>query len=109
MAALLLEMFRAMKDAAADCYDACRMQPGDFRWVVLGDYNRNTSLTYSKLLGFSPQRTFLQNVGRLGHIPFDPLINLADLAAGAGVKAKDAVLLFLCGPVSCGAMAVTAC
>lgn len=109
MAAMLLAMFRSMKNAAADCYDACKMQPGDFRWVVLGDYNRNTTLTYSKLLGFAPDRTFLKNVGRLGHIPFDPLINLADLATTGQVHRHDSVLLFLCGPVSCGAISVTVC
>ncbi|WP_426193865.1 hypothetical protein [Massilia sp. DWR3-1-1] len=109
MAARLLEMFRSMKHAAADCYDACRMQPGDFRWVVLGDYNRSTTLTYSRLLGFPPQRAFLENVGQLGHIPFDPLINLADLQHAQLVGDTDAVLLFLCGPLSCGAVAVTTC
>lgn len=109
MAAKLLEMFRSMKHAAADCYDSCRMQPGDFRWVVLGDYNRSTTLTYSKLLGFPPERAFLDNVGRLGHIPFDPLINLADLHRSRQVSQCDAVLLFLCGPLSCGAVAATLC
>ncbi len=107
MASQVLEIFRAVKNAAADCYDARHMQPRDFRWVVLGDYNRNTSLSYAKLLGFPPERTFLQNVGRLGHIPFDPLINLADLARSQMVKRSDSVLMFLFGPVSCGAMSVS--
>ena len=109
LATMLLEMFRSMKHAAADCYDACRMQPGDYRWIVLGDYNRNTTLTYSKLLGFPPERAFIENVGRYGHIPFDPLINLADLLGQGHAVPGDAVLLFLCGPVSCGAVSVTLC
>jgi len=109
MANLLLEMFRALKNAAADCYEALHRQPRHYSWVVLGDYNRQTSLTYSKLLGFQPEKTFLDNVGRLGHIPFDPLINLADLAESRRVKSDDALLLFMCGPISCGALSVTAC
>lgn len=109
MASLLLEMFRAMKNAAADCYESLHRQPHQYRWIVLGDYNRNTTLTYSKLLGFPPERVFLDNVGRLGHIPFDPLINLADLVRLQRVQADDRVLVFMCGPISCGALSVTAC
>lgn len=109
MASLLLEMFRAMKNAAADCYESLHRQPHQYSLVVLGDYNRNTTLTYSKLLGFPPERAFLDNVGRLGHIPFDPLINLADLVRLQRVKADERVLLFMCGPISCGALSVTAC
>jgi 3-oxoacyl-[acyl-carrier-protein] synthase III len=105
---LLLEMFRAMKNAAADCYDACSLQPEDFRWIVLGDYNTLTSVTHGKLLGFSPDRVFMKNVGQLGHIPFDPLINVANLTRERLIATTDRVLLFLCGPVSCGSIALEA-
>lgn len=105
---MLLEMFRAMRNAAADCYEACRLQPRDFRWIVPGDYNAITSLTHGRLLGFPPERVFMKNVGQLGHIPFDPLINLANLASDHLVAANDRVLLFLCGPVYCGAIALDA-
>jgi 3-oxoacyl-[acyl-carrier-protein] synthase III len=105
---LVLEMFRAMRNAAADCYEACSLQPEDFRWIVLGDYNALTSVTHGKLLGFSPDRVFMKNVGQLGHIPFDPLINLANLTREHLIAATDRVLLFLCGPVSCGSIALEA-
>lgn len=105
---MLLEMFRAMRNAAADCYEACDLQPADFRWIVPGDYNTLTSVTHGKLLGFSPDRVFLKNVGQLGHIPFDPLINLADLTQERMIVPADRVLLFLCGPVYCGAIALEA-
>lgn len=103
---LLLEMFRAMKNAAADCYDACGWQPDDFRWLVLGDYNRMTSITYGKLLGFPPERIFMENVGKMGHIPFDPLISLQNLHEQNKIASGEPILLFLCGPVSCGSMVV---
>jgi 3-oxoacyl-[acyl-carrier-protein] synthase III len=105
---LLLEMFRAMRNAAADCYDACGLQPDDFRWIVLGDYNTVTSVTHGKLLGFSADRVFMKNVGQFGHIPFDPLINLENLRRDRLVDTADRVLLFLCGPVSCGSIALEA-
>ena len=105
---MLLEMFRAMRNAAADCYEACDLQPADFRWIVVGDYNTLTSVTHGKLLGFSPDRIFLKNVGQLGHIPFDPLINLANLTREELVATTDRVLLFLCGPLYCGAIALEA-
>lgn len=105
---MLLEMFRAMRNAAADCYEACDLQPADFRWIVPGDYNTLTSVTHGKLLGFSPDRIFLTNVGQLGHIPFDPLINLANLTREQLIAKTDRVLLFLCGPVYCGAIALEA-
>ncbi|OOO33546.1 UNVERIFIED_ORG: hypothetical protein BTE55_09820 [Rhizobium sophorae] len=108
MAKLLLEMFRAIKSAAADCYDACNWQPSDFRWIILGDYNRPTSMTYGKLLGFPPERIFLKNVGQFGHIPFDPLINLADLSGEGLLSSIDKIFMFLCGPVSCGSVALEA-
>jgi 3-oxoacyl-[acyl-carrier-protein] synthase III len=105
---MLLEMFRAMRNAAADCYEACHLQPADFRWIVPGDYNTLTSVTHGTLLGFSPDRIFLKNVGQLGHIPFDPLINLANLTREQLIAKTDRVLLFLCGPVYCGAIALEA-
>lgn len=105
---MLLEMFRAMRNAAADCYEACHLQPADFRWIVPGDYNTLTSVTHGKLLGFSPDRIFMKNVGQLGHIPFDPLINLANLTQERLIAATDRVLLFLCGPVYCGSIALEA-
>jgi 3-oxoacyl-[acyl-carrier-protein] synthase III len=101
-------MFRAMKSAAADTYEGCGRQPEEFRWLVLGDYNRLTRATYSRLLGFKPEATFLDNVGRMGHIPFDSLINLADLRTGGQVASGDSLLLFLCGPISCGSVALKA-
>lgn len=105
---MLFEMFRAMRNAAADCYEACSLQPEDFRWIVLGDYNALTSVTHGKLLGFSPDRVFMKNVGQLGHIPFDPLINLAKLTRERLIATADRVLLFLCGPMSCGSIALEA-
>jgi 3-oxoacyl-[acyl-carrier-protein] synthase III len=105
---MLLEMFRAMRHAAADCYEACCLQPADFRWIVPGDYNTLTSVTHGKLLGFSPDRIYMKNVGLLGHIPFDPLINLANLTREQLIATTDRVLLFLCGPVYCGAIALEA-
>lgn len=104
----LLEMFRAMRNAAADCYDACALTPQAFRWILLGDYNALTSLTHGKLLGFAPDRIFMKNVGQLGHIPFDPFINLTKLVTDNLVGSGDHVLVFLCGPVSCGAIALQA-
>ena len=105
---MLLEMFRAMRHAAADCYEACHLQPSDFRWIVPGDYNTLTSVTHGTLVGFSPDRIFLKNVGQFGHIPFDPLINLANLTREQLIARTDRVLLFLCGPVYCGAIALEA-
>ncbi|HEY0310969.1 MAG TPA: hypothetical protein VGC56_00590 [Allosphingosinicella sp.] len=106
MASRLLEMFRAMKNAAADCYDSCCRQPADFKWAILGDYNKLTTLTYAKLLGFPPERTFLDNVGKMGHIPFDPLISLRDLQEKNVLGPSESILLFLCGPISCGSIAL---
>lgn len=108
MASRLLAMFRAIKNAAADCYEICCRQPRDFKWAILGDYNKVTTLTYGKLLGFSPERTFLDNVGKMGHIPFDPLISLRDLQTKKLMDSSESVLLFLCGPISCGSIALTA-
>lgn len=108
LASRLLEMFRAMKNAAADCYESCSRQPRDFKWAILGDYNKVTTLTYGKLLGFPSERTFLDNVGKMGHIPFDPLINLRDLQAKELLNPTESVLLFLCGPISCGSIALKA-
>ncbi|HKR13376.1 MAG TPA: hypothetical protein VJT15_15035 [Pyrinomonadaceae bacterium] len=105
---MLLEMFRAMRNAAADCYETIHLQPADFRWMVTGDYNTLTSITHGKLLGFSPERLFLYNVGQFGHIPFDPLINLANLKHEQMVAKSEHVLLFLSGPVYCGAIALEA-
>ena len=105
---MLIEMFRAMKNAAADCYESCNLQPEDFRWIVLGDYNALTSVTHGKLLGFTPDRVFMKNVGQLGHIPFDPLINLANLRQERLIATADRILLFLCGPLFCGSIAVEA-
>jgi 3-oxoacyl-[acyl-carrier-protein] synthase III len=105
-AKLLLEMFRAMRNAAADCYEACGLQPDDFRWIVVGDYNTVTSVTHGKLLGFPPDRIFMKNVGQNGHIPFDPLINLENLRQEGLVAKADRILIFLCGPVSCGSIAL---
>jgi 3-oxoacyl-[acyl-carrier-protein] synthase III len=105
----LLAMFKAVKNAAADCYETCQLQPRDFRWLVFGDYNREASVTYGRLLGFDQERTFLKNVGRYGHISFDPLINLADLAKQHELHPSDHILLFSCGPTSCGAVKVTPC
>lgn len=107
-AGMLLEMFKAMKIAAAECYDGSGRQPRDFRWVLLGNYNPVTSTTFGKLLGFDAQRIFLNDVGRRGHTPFDPLINLADLTEAALSKAGDELLIFLCGPLSCGSIALSA-
>lgn len=105
---VLLEMFRAMRNAAADCYETIHLQPADFRWIVPGDYNTLTAVTHGRLLGFSPERIFLYNVGKLGHIPFDPLINLSNLAREQMIARTEHVLLFLSGPVYCGAIALEA-
>jgi 3-oxoacyl-[acyl-carrier-protein] synthase III len=106
MAQLMLAMFRAMRHAAADCYEAAGRQPRDFRWLVLGNYNPATSLTHGKLLGFPAERIFLANVGKLGHVPFDPLIALADLADAGTLEQGDALMMFLCGPIACSAIAL---
>jgi hypothetical protein len=84
------------------------MQPGDFRWAILGEYNPATSRTYGKLIGFEEERVYSENVGLRGHITFDPLIGLADLLDQNKLNAGDNVLLFICGPVSCGAIACCA-
>lgn len=105
---VLLESFRAMKNAAADCYQACQRQPGDYRWVVMGDYNLKSSLMYAKFLGFPPERVFLNNVGLRGHIPFDPLIGLADLLTAGKCAPGDHVLMYVGGPVSGGVISLRA-
>jgi len=106
---MLLEAFRATKHAAADCYEACSVQPADYRWLVMGDYNIPTSRAYAKLLGFSTERAFLANVGRRGHIPFDAIMNLADLEADpAAWAAGDRVLLHVGGPLHCGVISLKA-
>ncbi len=105
--ALVLESFKALKNAAADCYEACGLQPSRFRWVVVGDYSRQSSLIHSKLLGFSPQATWLKNVGLHGHVPFDPLISLGDIANAGEIDSGQRALLYIGGPVSCGLLVLT--
>jgi 3-oxoacyl-[acyl-carrier-protein] synthase III len=105
---MLLESFRAMKSAAADCYEVQGLSPADYDWVVLGDYNMNTSLIYARLLGFPPERACLANVGVRGHIPFDPLINLADLVDSGACATDSRVLLYTGGPVSGGVVSLRA-
>jgi len=108
-AALMLDMSRAAKSAAASCNSVSRREPCDYDWLVLGNYNRESSAIYSRILGFTPERTFTANLGRFGHISFDPLINLGALSSTGAAKSPDAAMLFFCGPTSCGALAVTAC
>lgn len=106
MPRVVLEMYQAMKKVASDSYDTCGLRQQDFRWLVLGDYNPLTSTTFGKLLGFSPERIFMENVGKMGHIPFDPLIGLQTLHEQNKVNRGDLILIFVCGPVSCGSIVV---
>ncbi len=105
---LILEMYRATKNAAADCYEAMGLQPGDFSWLILSNYNELTTRVFSRLLGIGIERTFLNNTSRTGHIPScDSLINLKDLADSTNLHHGLRLLLYLNGPISCGTIALT--
>lgn len=104
---LVLEMYRASKGAAADCYEAVGRQPGDFSWLVQNNYNDTTTSVFAALLGFEQERTFRANAARTGHVPScDLLLNLADLTAADPPAASDALLLYANGPVSCGTVSL---
>ena len=106
VAKLLLGMFRAITTAASRCYAAAGTGPGEYQWVIVGDYNRTTSETFARLLGFQPEKVRLERVGTVGHIPFDTLIHLADLACPGQMRPGDSVLSLACGPVACGVAAL---
>lgn len=105
MSQMVLEMYRASKGAAADCYDSLMLQPHDFGTLIVSNYNEQTSRLFNRLLGFNSDSLFLHNVGRTGHIPTcDVLINLQDLWREA---CPERILLYSNGPISCGVMALS--
>lgn len=107
LASMVLEMYRATKGAAADCYETMGLQPHDFGGLVLSNYNQTTSRVFARLLGFSAEQTFLKNVIRTGHVPAcDPLINLLGLTTESARKAGERLLLYANGPISCGVVAL---
>lgn len=103
MVRMVLEMYRASKSAAADCYERIGRQPHAYDHLILNNYNQLTCRVFAQLLGFTLDRTFLRNAPRTGHIPAcDPLINLKDLAPAPG----STVLLYANGPMSCGTISL---
>jgi 3-oxoacyl-[acyl-carrier-protein] synthase III len=104
---MLLDMYKTTKAVAAECYERTRRQPGRFGWLLLSNYNVPSNRVFSRILGFSEERTYMRNVGRTGHIPScDHLVNLRDLAADVCLKSGTSLLLFLNGPISCGAISL---
>lgn len=105
---LVLEMYRATKSAAADCYEALDLQPADYGWLVFNNYNDATTDVFATLLGFPRERAFRGNAARVGHIPScDLLVNLADLQRAEPVLGGQHVLMYANGPVSCGTVSLT--
>lgn len=106
----VLEMYRATKAAAADCYETMNLQPGDFDWLVMNNYNEMTSDIFMKLLGFDRARTFLHNIPRTGHIPAcDILVNLKDLnTLQSGLKVGNRVFVYINSPYASGALSLFA-
>lgn len=103
----MLEMYKSIKSAAADCYEATSKQPKDFAWLLLSNYNYLTSRIFSQLLGFSLERAWLYNVHRTGHVPSsDPLINLYGLEQAGLIDSGSSVMLFINGPISCGTISL---
>ena len=105
----VLEMYRATKSAAADCFEATNLQPRDFDWLVMNNYNETTSDIFSKLLGFDRARTFSYNLPRTGHIPAcDILVNLKDLIVlRSRLRAGARVLVYINSPYASGALALS--
>jgi 3-oxoacyl-[acyl-carrier-protein] synthase III len=100
---MVLEMYRSTKSAAADCYDSTQRQPEEFGWLILNNYNKVTNQIFARLLGFDDYRTYLGNVGLLGHIPAcDSLINLKDLISVNSLAPGTPLLFYINGPISCG-------
>lgn len=107
MGRLILEMYRSTKDVAADCYDELGLQPSDYDWLLLSNYNDTTTKVFGTLLGFSQEAVFGANAGRTGHVPAcDPLINLSDLASQQRPADGSHLLLFANGPQSCGVVSL---
>jgi len=104
----VLEMYRSTKFAAADCYEQTSRQPGEFDWLVMNNYNDTTMDIFSKLLGFSKDRTFSSNISRTGHIPAcDILVNLKDLSKSSpGMKAGSKTMVYVNSPYACGAISL---
>lgn len=104
---LILQMYRATKAAAADCYEALAVGPGDYAWMIISNYNILTCSVFARLLGFDLERTFVKNADRAGHIPgCDPLINLCDLAKETRLAPGMRILMYGNGPISCGTVSL---
>lgn len=102
---LIVEMYRATKYAAADCYEALGLQPDDYAWLIAGNYNLKTSQVFTRLLGFDDDRSFTANVALTGHLPSaDPLLNLRDLTRLYSLTEGARILVYCNGPISCGVM-----
>lgn len=104
----VMEMYRTTKSAAADCFEATNLQPGDYDWLVMNNYNETTSDIFLRLLGFDRKRTFLKNLARTGHIPAcDALINLRDLNESHGRQnGGSRILVYLNSPYASGALSL---
>lgn len=107
VARTVLDMVQSVRSAASACYRASGRQSSDYRWVVFGDYNRRTTIAYSRLLGIPVERTFLENSGRMGHVPCDALVNLGALLDSKLVGHGDSVLALVCGRNACGTISLT--
>lgn len=104
---LILQMYRATKAAAADCYEALALTPADYAWMILSNYNILTCRVFARLLGIGLERTFMRNAARAGHIPgCDPLINLRDLADETHLAPGTRILMYGNGPISCGTVSL---
>jgi 3-oxoacyl-[acyl-carrier-protein] synthase-3 len=80
-------------------------QPGDaYRWLITNNYARRTLDEFAGMAQIPPDRLYLGNLARHGHVfTADGLINLTDLTR-AGVDDGDRVLLLSTGPFTWGAV-----
>jgi len=103
----VLDMYRATKVAAAECYEATGRQPQAYDHLILNNYNRLTSEVFARLLGIGVGRTFTANLGRTGHLPScDTLVNLADLSDSTAPRQGEATLVFVNGPAGCATLSL---
>jgi 3-oxoacyl-[acyl-carrier-protein] synthase III len=107
----LMAYLKGSMNGAAEAVRRCLSQAG---WAasgvthfITGNYNRSVLRTYASQLGLPEEKTFLDNVGRLGHAyAADPLVNLTDLEQGGALRPGDRCLLLGSGQTTWGAAAV---